>query len=202
MKKPKIREIIEAIKALIKGPYTTEFPKKPCLPPDGFRGKPQFYQDDCVGCCACVEVCPARAIDSEDTNIDKTRGMRKLTHWQHKCIYCGQCEKACITQKGIKLTKDFDLASLGRIAGNSISEKELKICEFCGEIIAPMDHLKWLANKVGTLVFANPTLLSARLQDLELIEKTEAADVLHKRGYHNRMLCPKCRREVLFTEQW
>ena len=60
---PKVRELGEAIKALAEVQYTGNFPFSPVEVPLGFRGKPQFYEDDCVGCLACLEVCPARAID-------------------------------------------------------------------------------------------------------------------------------------------
>ena len=42
MRLPKIRELIEAIKALIKGPYTSRFPKETHKPHPNFRGQPQY----------------------------------------------------------------------------------------------------------------------------------------------------------------
>ena len=39
MRYPKIRELIEAVKALLKGPYTSNFPRKP-LEPAGAAAKP------------------------------------------------------------------------------------------------------------------------------------------------------------------
>ena len=62
MKWPKLRELKEAIKALIVGPYTSSFPKEPFHPHPNFRGQPKFNQDKCVGCLACEEVCPVGAI--------------------------------------------------------------------------------------------------------------------------------------------
>ena len=62
MKLPKIREIIEAVKAVIKGPYTSKFPKVPHKPHPNFRGQPKFDDKKCVGCLACEEVCPVDAI--------------------------------------------------------------------------------------------------------------------------------------------
>jgi len=58
MKYPKIRELAEAIKALIKGPYTSGFPREPHVPHPNFRGQPKFDATQCVGCLACEEVCP------------------------------------------------------------------------------------------------------------------------------------------------
>jgi hydrogenase-4 component H len=202
MKRPGIfqfRILKEAITAAIFGPFTSKFPYVKATVPDGFRGKPEYYEDDCVGCGACSEVCPARAIDMVD---DKKEKLRTLTHHQDTCVYCGQCEKACITEKGIKLTKEFDLASYDRRAGISQSKKKLVICESCGEIVAPLDQLKFLAKKVGHILFANPTLLMARLKDIKLLESEQPSQSPHKRAGHLKMLCPNCRREMILEEQW
>jgi hydrogenase-4 component H len=199
VKLPKIRELIEAIKALIFGPYTSKFPLEQPVIPDGFRGKPQFYEDDCVGCLACIEVCPARAIEYVD---DKKKKLRTLTHHQDICIYCQQCERACITEKGIKLTKEYDLATFDRSKSITQSKKELVICGHCGEVVAPLDHLKFLAKKVGHLLYANPTLLLARHDELKLLEADQPSDSPHWRSEHMKMLCPNCRREIILKEQW
>jgi formate hydrogenlyase subunit 6/NADH:ubiquinone oxidoreductase subunit I len=199
VKLPKIRELIEAIKALIQGPYTNKYPFEPVQVPDGFRGKPQFYEEDCVGCKACAEVCPSRAIEVVD---DKKNKQRVLTHHQDQCVYCQLCEKACITEKGIKLTKEFDLATYDRKTSVTKSKKSLMLCDNCGEIIGCTDHIKFLARKVGHLLYANPTLLLAKHEELRLLEKDLPNDSPHKRAGHLKMLCPNCRREVILTEQW
>jgi hydrogenase-4 component H len=201
MKRPGIfqfRILKEAIRAVIFGPYTTKFPFEPHVPPDGFRGKPQFYEEDCVGCLACVEVCPARAIDYVD---DKEKKLRVLTHHPDLCIYCQQCERACITEKGIRLTKEFDLSTYDRTQGVSQSKKELVICEHCGEVVGARDHLKFLAKKVGPLLYTNPTLLLARHEELKLLEELPKNSP-HSRAGHLKILCPNCRREVILKEQW
>ncbi len=50
MAKPKVRELGEAFRALIKGPYTTKYPFKPPHISKNFRGKPEFNEKDCIGC--------------------------------------------------------------------------------------------------------------------------------------------------------
>ncbi len=199
MRLPKMREIGEALRSLFSRPYTTDFPFKPVVPPDGFRGKPQYYENDCVGCLACYEVCPARAIDYVD---DKENRTRTLTHHQDICIYCQQCEKACITEKGIVLTKEYDLATYDRKASVTQSKKELVICPHCGDIIGCLDHLRFLAKKVGHLLYANPTLLLARHRELDALEKQPPLESPHPRSGHLKMLCPNCRREMILKEQW
>jgi len=199
MRLPKLRELKEAIKAVISGPYTSDFPNKPITPPEGYRGKPQFYEEDCVGCVACAEVCPARAIEVVD---DKDKKLRTLTHHQDICIYCQQCELACITKKGIILTREFDLATYDRKNSTTKSRKELVICESCGEILAPLDHIRFLAKKVGHLLYANPTLLLARHAELKILDEDRIQNSPHARSGHLKILCPNCRRDVILKEQW
>lgn len=202
MKKPGIfqfRILKEAITAALFGPYTTKFPFKPHIPPEGFRGKPEYNKDECVGCGACAEVCPSRAIELDD---DKNKKSRTLTHRQDVCIYCGQCERACITEKGIKLTLEYNLATTDRKQAKTSIEKELVLCEGCGEIIGCLDHLKYLAKKVGHLLYANPTLLRARHDELKLLEKELPTESPHPRAGHLKILCPNCRRETILKEQW
>ena len=63
MRYPKLRELKEAITALLKGPYTSDYPRKAHQPAKRFRGKPEYSNEGCVGCTACALVCPARAIE-------------------------------------------------------------------------------------------------------------------------------------------
>lgn len=199
VKLPKIRELGEALRSLFSRPFTTKFPFAPAVVPEGFRGKPEYNEKECVGCLACYEVCPARAIDYVD---DKEQKTRTLTHHQEKCIFCQQCERACITEKGIVLTKEFELSTFDRKSGVSRCQKELVICENCGEIVGCRDHLAFLAKKVGSLLYANPTLLLARHAELKLLEEQRGQESPHPRSGHLKFLCPNCRREMILKEQW
>lgn len=196
MRLPKVREIGEALRSLFSRPYTGKyFPV-----PEGLRGIPHYHEDDCVGCLACLEVCPARAIDYVD---DKQKKLRTLTYHQELCIFCGQCEKACITEKGIQLSKEYDTATYDRASGISKSQKALVLCEACGAVVGCVDHIKFLARKLGPLAFTNPTLLQARHDELNALEKETPSDSAHRRAaIHLKITCPACRRMVLLKEQW
>ncbi len=200
MRYPKLRELREAIKALIKGPYTTSFPFKPHKPFERFRGRPYFHEEDCVGCTACAQVCPAGAIDIEDEIIN-ARARRKLTiHWDI-CIFCGQCQANCITTKGIILSQEFDFATTENRAGlKQEIEKELMVCDTCGDLVVPLDQYLWVAQKLGPLSFSNATLLLIYLQSLNLALKEKdhcKNDSEFLRSDRIKILCPKCRRQAV-----
>lgn len=202
MRYPKLRELKEAIRALIKGPYTSKFPYKPHKPFERFRGNPKYYETDCMGCTACVNVCPSDALSFED-KVDKDRAKRVLTHRVDLCVFCGQCEANCPTAGGIKLSRDFDLATLGnRRELDETIEKELVLCEYCREIIAPYDQILWVAKKIGPLIFTNASLMLFYLRNYNLASKEEPRnqekeDTGFMRSDRIKVICPRCRRQAV-----
>jgi hydrogenase-4 component H len=205
MRLPKLRELGEAIKALVKGPYTVEFPRTPLVPHANFRGMPEFNAERCVGCLACEQVCPADALAHRDV-IEQTSDGRKvakrvLIHYADTCIVCGQCEAACIADhEGIKASKNWDLAFFDRSQAYAEIEKELELCEICGAPVACTDHLEWIGERVGELSYANPTLYLSHYKRLGLFH--ESILMAYKdQGPANRfkILCARCRRETTQT---
>jgi hydrogenase-4 component H len=199
MKYPKLRELKEAVRALIKGPYTTNFPYKPHTPYERFRGRPYFYEKDCTGCTACVQVCPARAIQFEDKMING-KATRKFKISLDICIFCGQCQANCLTGKGIMLSQEFDLATTGKREDlKEEVEKELIICDCCQEIIAPLDQYLWVAERLGPLVFSNASLMLfyLRLPGLAMsdIPSSKSGEEFLRQD-RIKILCPRCRREA------
>jgi len=201
MRKPKLRELREVIRALFSPAYTSDFPRKKHEPYERFRGRPYFHEEDCTGCAACAQVCPAKAIDVDD-RIEGRIAKRKLTvHWDI-CIFCGQCEANCLTAKGITLSREFDLATTGKREDlKQAIEKELVICECCGEPVAPYDQYAWVARRLGPLTFTNASLLLFYLRNLGLAlkEKINPGDkaAAINRSTRLKVLCPACRREAV-----
>jgi len=202
MRKPKLRELGEALKVLfVEGPYTSKFPKELTVPPETFRGKPKFDPDICIGCGACSEVCPSRSIEVVD---DIETGKRTISLRYDICNFCGQCHIYCTTKDGIDYTTEYDLAGGDRSEFVVSVEKELAICEICGGVAGTKDHLRWIANRLGSLAYANPSLMLADMEGLG------QADTVSKRPGDRppnredifRILCPECRRKVYLTEEW
>ncbi len=199
---PKLRELREAITAVIRGPYTHPFPKEPSPVPDNLRGAPRYDAEYCIGCGACAEVCPARAIKVEDL-IYEDKPLRRLTCDYGNCIFCGECQLNCTTTFGISLTTEYELSYFEESEAKEVIEHELMVCEICGGIIAPKAQLRHLYEKLGTLAFANPALYLSQMQEMQIERgipprngrKIDRQDLL-------RITCPQCRRDVLLKEEW
>ena len=203
MRRPKLRELAEAIRSVRSAPFTHAFPKAPSPAPPAYRGKGQFDEKECVGCGACAHVCPADAIEV----IDRPQAdppTRTIVRRDDRCMFCGKCQETCTTGKGIQCTHEYDLATFDRDTCAVSIDKELELCDKCGAAIATRDHLRWIARRLGTKRYANPTLMLTAEKGLDLVAKesprpaatpTDRSDIL-------RILCPECRREVLLREIW
>jgi len=197
--KPKLRELKEAVIAVFSPRFTTRFPVKPCVVPASYRGKPEFDLDKCIGCGACVNVCPTgRCLTMED-DVQADPPVRRITLSYDTCIFCGNCHDNCTTEGGIVMSNEWDLAGLDRAAMRETHEFELQLCEKCGAVIGAKKHLVWLYEKLGPLAYANPSLLIAKSSDLltkpqEILEKKPDEQV-QTRDFM-RILCPECKCEL------
>ena len=199
MRLPKLRELKEAVIAVFSPRFTTRFPAEPCVVPERYRGKPEFDTDTCIGCGACVNVCPTNALTmSDDTEANPP--VRKITQQTDACIFCGNCQDNCTTETGIKLSQIWDLANFDRASMTEVQEYELQMCEKCGELIGTKKHLVWLYEKLGPLAYTNPSLLLAKSSDLATKPETDLQqqepDKTAVTSDFMKILCPKCKCEL------
>lgn len=198
MRKPAFlqpRILKQAVISALSPAFTTKFPAEPFEPQESFRGRPRYHDAGCIGCGACAQVCPSKCIDVID-DLETSPPTRTLVQHFDACIMCGQCERYCPTGQGIRMSTDWDTAGFKAEDFEERVEKELVLCEVCGELLAPADQLSWLAERLGPLAFANPTLAMHRGQSLGYVEegvKNPAEKVLRQ----DRMAiqCSRCRRQ-------
>jgi formate hydrogenlyase subunit 6/NADH:ubiquinone oxidoreductase subunit I len=199
MRKPAFlqpRILKQAIRAVLSPAYTTRFPAEPFEPQEAYRGRPRFHEEDCIGCGACAQVCPPKCIDVIDDTA-ASPPVRRLVQHLDSCIVCGQCERYCPTQKGIRMSTEWDFAGFSPEDFEESIEKELVMCEVCGEVLAPAGQLAWLVDRLGAASFANPTLAMFAGIGLGYVEQgvSSTSDTTLRQD-RMALQCPRCRRKT------
>jgi ferredoxin len=126
--------------------------------------------------------------------------VRRITHRPYACIFCGNCQDNCTTETGIKLSNQWDLATLDTESTAETQEFELQMCEKCGAMIGAKKHLIWLYEKLGPLAYTNPSLLLAKSGELSAkpldFKQQPQPDRPAEASDFMRILCPKCKCEL------
>lgn len=95
--------------------------------PQEFRGFPRINQDKCTACGACVEICPADAIDLKEDG-----GTREIEFIHEDCVYCAACELIC-PEDAIELEANRMETIKEKEESRASAKIEMQECGICGE---------------------------------------------------------------------
>ena len=98
--------------------------------------------EKCNGCLACVQNCPANALDYKDQGSN-----RKISHNMSLCARCGNCWRIC-PEEAI----EFQQILTGR--WDEVIAMELVHCTVCGEPVYTTNAAKTLSKKLDRKVAA------------------------------------------------
>lgn len=150
---------------------TLNYPVEPYEVTEGYRGKPEYNFENCIGCGACAIVCPPNAISLKQ---DDDKGIVSWSIDYGRCIFCGRCEEVC-PASAISLTKEYMMSVLFDKQDLTVTgEIKLKKCSSCGNPYSTERLCNYVID----------SLVSTGL-DKESIED----NIKHVH------LCPECRRE-------
>jgi ferredoxin len=97
----------------------------------------------CTGCAACELSCPTGTLESNDEGT-----FRIFTYAHYQCICCGACVSAC-PEGAADLRHEISVGRFFQIVPKQeIRSVELKACEQCGALFAPVPQL----DKVGQTI--------------------------------------------------
>ncbi|NLN62565.1 MAG: NADH-quinone oxidoreductase subunit NuoB [Myxococcales bacterium] len=89
------------------GHHTAPYPAQPPVLPTLFRGRPYIDNARCpADCQRCVQTCPVGAISRGDNGLEIDLG---------RCLFCGDCARACPTE-ALDFSRDHQLAARTRDA--------------------------------------------------------------------------------------
>ncbi|MFX1546647.1 MAG: 4Fe-4S dicluster domain-containing protein [Promethearchaeota archaeon] len=170
---PNIKTVVEVFKSFL-NPSTTKFPASPPDHlPKGFKGKVQLDQDTCIGCGACLQVCPSFAYKFVDNE-----SKRYLYYDPGACIFCETCVKSCPTES-LEMSQVFDMSvQADQDTSELIIILDMQLCENCKESFATIKHLDWIQKK---------------LEDSPIIDENKRK-IIRNEFEIARLYCPKCRK--------
>jgi len=137
------------------GNATYGYPLEPYYVPEGFRGKPSYTYENCIGCTACGIACPSNAI-----NVKLNEERTKLV-WEFdaaRCIFCGRCDEVCPTG-AIVLSKEFETAvKFDKKDLIERGELDVAYCEVCNKPFTTKRLIAYDIERLKKVGWAEKTL--------------------------------------------
>lgn len=154
------------------GSATYKYPFAPYEVFEGFRGKPSYTYDLCIGCTACAVACPSNAI-----NVKLNEEKQKVV-WEFncaRCIFCGRCDEVCPTN-AVMLSNEFEMAV--RFNKDDLivrGELDVEYCQVCNK------------------PFTTKRLIA---YDIERLKRVGWDSVTFNEKVEYLKTCPDCKREI------
>jgi NAD-dependent dihydropyrimidine dehydrogenase PreA subunit/nitrate reductase gamma subunit len=112
----------------------------------------RIYHQRCTGCAACEISCTAGALETSEKGSQRSFG-----YHPYQCISCGECVLTC-PEDAVELRHQINLKGLFQNQlEDHIRVVEMKLCEKCGALIAPIPQLEKI-----TSVIDNPICLCTK----------------------------------------
>ena len=135
----KIKETILCLKA---GRVTLPYPARAAPVPPGFRGRPLFDVNKCIGCAGCANNCPAREI----LVSDPCQEVRIIKYLGLRCTYCGRCADVC-PERAITMSGEYENATNDIHDLQQVLEIFMGTCQRCGRCFKTAGALEQLMMK-------------------------------------------------------
>lgn len=107
--------MLVTLKHIFKKPFTVQYPKERLSVPARYRGIHIYNVDKCMGCGACVRICPNNCIELKVSSSPE--GKKRIDEFKinlGRCQFCGLCVDYCIGKGVLKMTTDYEIVGTDR----------------------------------------------------------------------------------------
>ena len=117
-----VKGLMITIVHMFRPKVTLQYPDERWTLPEHYRGVPSLPvdpktgTDKCIGCGACVRMCPELALNvTVEVGEDKKRNVTEFTLDAGRCMFCGLCSEVCPTG-ALRMSKHYELSAKSRDA--------------------------------------------------------------------------------------